>query len=555
MTNSKIRRILRKAVVEKIKFSFYSHKNDYSDYLFYSDNYFLVPSTYLNKALLTQSLSLTMACFASSSFDYSSKYKNGIDLLTKLEFNNIEANVDFKNKPNADSLGIVFANKKIKKYTLIVAVIRSANYESEWASNFKIGNDKNSNFHKGFFEASEIYLDSLKYYLEKHKIKGKIKLWSMGFSRGAISNNIASGRIDEMIEKKHYLFNKKIKLIKDNFYSFCFEPPRGVFYTSDYPKHEKFNNIYSVINYNDAVPKVVPRTLNCTRFGKELYLPDRINNFDFELQIDKVIDQFKLFPNYDTLGEYSISKFKMNVDSRLSKIFAGKNKYLINWTQGLYLDELLDVIASYAIISRDNYTSLFQEGIRNLLIQYYNSDFKDKDILSAINSKESDGNSEVLLFVKTIKKVLLSNRNLLFPLTSKENMKGLLSAHYPELCLAFLRSMDFNYTSNIISPNLSGRFYKIDIENIKSNVSVIAKEREIISIINGEIESNNSKYIFGIRKDNIEIYLPCDQKYSFQIKKKKKPNYKFSVFEPNQNSFVQLDIKPEEKDDRLIINI
>ena len=555
MTNFKIRRILRKAKIEKIKFSFYSHKRDFSDYMFYSDNYFLVPSTYLNKALLTQSLSLTMACFASGESDYSSKFKNGIDLLSRLEYNDIETNVDFKNKPNADSLGIIFARKKIKKYNLIVAVIRSANYESEWASNFKIGNDKNSNYHKGFFEASEIYLDSLRYYLEKHKIKGKIKLWSMGFSRGAISNNIATGRIDEMIEKKHFLFDKKIKLTKENLYSFCFESPRGVFYSSDYPKAAKFNNIYSVINYNDAVPKVVPRILNCTRFGKELYLPDKINNFEFDNQIDKVIEQYKLFPNYDILGEYAISKFKVSVDSRLSKIFAGKNKYLINWTQGLYLDDLLDVIASSAIVSRDNYTTLFQEGIRNTLISYYSSDIKDKDILSSINLKDKDESGNVALFVKTIKKVLLSNRQLLFPLTSKENMQGLLSAHYPELCLAFLRSMDFNYTSNIISPNLSGRFYKLVIENNKSNVIVSANGKEIITIVNGNIESNNSRFIFGIKKDNIEIYLPCDQKYTLSLSGKENLNYSFSVFEPNKNSFVQLDINPEEKDDRLIINI
>lgn len=554
MTNRKIRRILSKAKIEKHKFSYYSHKNDYSDYMYYSDNYFYVPSTYLNKSLLTQSLSLTMACFASDSYDYSSKYKNGIDLLRRLNYQNIETNVDFKNKPNADSLGIVFASKKIKRFTLVAIIIRSANYESEWASNFKIGNDKNSHYHKGFFEASEIYLDSLKYYLEKHHIKGKIKLWSMGFSRGAISNNIATGRIDEMIEKKHYLFNKKIKLTKENLYSFCFESPQGVFYSSDYPKHEKFNNIYSVINYNDAVTKVVPRTLGCTRFGNELYLPDRINNSNYDKYIKRVIDQYKLFPNYSELGQYSISKFKMTIESRLSKIFAKKNKYLINWTQGIYLDDLLEVISSNAIISRDNYTNLFQEGIRNTLLQYYSSDIKDKDILSSINLKDKEEENSISGFVKALKKVLLSNKELLFPLMSKDNMNSLKSAHYPELCLAFLRSMDYNYTSDIISPNLSGSFYKIIFENNKLDLSLKVNNEEKVSFINGDIVSINNKYIHGIKKDNIELFLPSDQKYEL-IVNKKMTNYSISIFKPDKNKFIELEIKPTEKDNKIIFDI
>ena len=554
MRYSKIKRIISKAKVNRFDFSFYYSQKDYVNYMYYSDSYFRIPSSYLNKALLTQSLSLTMACFASGEHDYSSKFQNGIDLLNKLKFNNIDTNVDFKNKPNADSLGIVFASKKIRRYTIVVVVIRSANYESEWASNFKIGNDKNSIYHKGFFEASEIFLESLKNYLLKYKIKGKIKLWSMGFSRGAISNNIASGRIDEMIENHRYIFDKKIKLKKDNFYSFCFESPRGVFFDeSNYPKSEKFNNIYCILNYNDPVTKVVPRILNCSYFGNELYLPDRLNNYDFDDNLEKVKSQFELMPNYQQLGRYSISDFSMVVESRLSKIFASKNKNLINWTQGLFLDELTDLLGEYAVVSRDNYTALFQDGIRSALIKYFSSDEEGKSFLSSIKTKDKTESASVSAFIKKVKQILMSHKEILFPLLDKNNLNSIKSAHSPELCLSFLRSMDLNYTKDIIRPDLRGRYYRVQINNHKATFSILADEKEIINYVNGDNVDLDNKFIQDIRDKKIDIYLPADKEYVLLLNKLNSDECNIKIYEPNENRFNEINIEPIVENNKQVI--
>ena len=557
MRDSKIKRILKKTIPQKYEFTFYYAQKDYQDFLYYSDNYFLIPSTYLNKSLLTQSLSLTMSCFASGVHDYSSKFQNGFDLLQKLKFKDIEANSDYKNKPGADSLGIIFARKKIKRFTLVAAIIRSANYESEWASNFKVGDDKNSIYHKGFFEASEIYLESLKNYLFKNKIKGKIKLWTMGFSRGAISNNIASGRIDEMIDDNKFIFDKKIKLKKENLYSFCFESPRGVFYDeTNYPKDKKFNNIFSILNYNDPVTKGVPRVLNCTTFGNEVYLPDYLNNFNFPSQLKKVISQYERMPNYSLLGKYSISDFSMVVDSRLSKLFAGKNKHLINWTQGLFLDDFIDLIGKSAVVSRENYTLLFQEGIRSVLLKYFSGELEDKSLTSALKSKDKSAESNSLtLFVKRIKQTLLQRKDLLFPFLDKNNLNSIMSAHSPELCLSFLRSMDKNYTNETITPDLSGRFYKFVIEEKKADFTIQVDSKDIIKYVKGERISNNNQFAQGIKNKNIEIYLPVDQKYSLIFNNQNINAYTLEVYHPNENKFIALNIEPVSTDNKLIINI
>ena len=501
--------ILKKIKPEKFAFKYASENNDFVDYLYYSDKYFLLDSRIINTSLLTQSLSFVMSGFSSKVEEYDKKYKNSLDILQKVGFNKISANNDYKSKPRSNSLGVIFAYKKIKKYKLICAIIRSANYDKEWISNFTIGDNSKNNYHQGFYEGSEIYLNSLKEYIKENNIKGNIKLWSIGFSRGGAVNNISIGRLILNLENDKYYLGKKVKLQKKDIFAHCFETPQGVLFNDLIDiKDVKFNSILNIINFNDLVPKVVPTSLNYSRFGRDLFLPDVINDFNYNLYLPKIIDKYNEFLSVKD-RPFSISSFNM-IPEKLEKLpLINKIKYY-NYPQGLYMIDLLNLVMKKAIVSLENYTILFQEKIRNALFNYYSSNIENKNIISAFKD-----NLKIKLLKKSLGKIgktLLNYRFLFIPLLSEKNIDALKCGHYPEVCLAFLRAMDKNYSLDPIKWDFNADYYIIELKDNECEISISIGDKIILQ----KDKKKNiilNKDITCIINDNILIYLPTKNKY------------------------------------------
>lgn len=71
--------------------------------------------------------------------------------------------------------------------------IRGGGYEAEWSSNVTLGKFGQ---HQGFEKASQDVLSFLDSYIKTQQIKGKIKLWLTGYSRGGATANLIAGELN-----------------------------------------------------------------------------------------------------------------------------------------------------------------------------------------------------------------------------------------------------------------------------------------------------------------------------------------------------------------------
>lgn len=261
----------------------------------YSDDYFKESSdAYQNKdlpynpSLATMSLNLELAAWASpTQNDYRFKSDNAKKLLGKLGFNHFEANDGFKFKPTKDSIGAVVAEKKLtvdkEGYTLIALAIRGGGYEAEWASNVTLGKFGQ---HQGFEKASQDVLSFLDSYIKTYQIKGKIKLWLTGYSRGGATANLVAGELNNGRKLP------QVTLGSSDLFAFCFEPPAGTLEKLG-AKDTKHHNIVNIVNLNDVVTKVAPNAekFEFTRYGKDIILPTKetVGETQYSLLRDRML--------------------------------------------------------------------------------------------------------------------------------------------------------------------------------------------------------------------------------------------------------------------------
>jgi hypothetical protein len=158
-------------------FKYPGEGRDNSAVYYYDDAYFYESSYIYNKHLATMSLCLELSAWGSEDVgnSYSLKMVNAQNLLDEIGFTDFDHNyMDFSyngvgGKPTKDSIGAVAANKSIiangKDYTLIAVAVRGGGYESEWASNFTIGE---SGQHTGFKEARDQVIGFLDRYIKNN---------------------------------------------------------------------------------------------------------------------------------------------------------------------------------------------------------------------------------------------------------------------------------------------------------------------------------------------------------------------------------------------------
>ena len=565
-------------------FRYQSKSYDYSSEMYYDDALFLQDATVYQPELATASMSFAMASFASMGTEsYDNKSVNAADLLTSLGFGDIRANEYYHKKPETDSLGCVFGRKMIGGRPMIACGIRGANYGAEWASNMTIGTD--AKYHQGFFEGSEIFLDSLRSYIAEIGLTGEIRLWMVGYSRAGAVCNLSAGRIDEAIHQKQPLLGDAVTLTKEGVYAFCFEAPQGVCYDEElYPKSEIFNNIFCIVNHNDIVTKTAMQELSFTRYGVDKVLFNRLNDPNYAEDIKKVIRCFNSYENSEVLGEYTVDDFEMK---RFSGGKLTVNDNYRNWTQGLYLDDLLSRFALYGLKDRENYVADIQPGLRDIFAYIFSTSspsasltdlglstpprliFSDTAdlllddllhnptklktdvklaLLSALDTLEVDVNlSSVETAVEKLMSVLVSTVlhdaefSLLLPLVSTGNISGIGQAHQPELTLAFLRSLDPQYTDDIVEYDLSGRYYRIEIDDPSADAVVLCDGKEIAKFEGGKPVDVGSDVPYA-RHDTLIVCLPYQGAYTVTSSSDR---ISVKVYDPTVIGFSDCELKAE----------
>lgn len=450
-------------------------KRDASTQFYYTDDYFK-QSSYItqrqglsyNSSLATMSLNLELSAWGSpTQANYLFKSNNVKDLLNKLDFKEFEANDDFKFKPTKDSIGAVLANKKLKvdqeDYTLLALAIRGGGYESEWASNVTLGT---SGQHQGFDKASQDVLTFLDSYVIKHKIQGKIKLWLTGYSRAAATANLVAGSLNNGRKMP------QVTLSPADMYAFCFEPPAGTLDTFD-AKKDKHHNVVNIVNLNDIVTKVAPNAENFefVRYGEDTTLPTKedVGDTQYNLLRDRMLRELE---QIESLNDYLLDDFKWK------KISLTNKSLIVNDTSkddvlNDYLKTFINTFATEELMNRAYYVRHHQEDLRTIMAAVLGNtsnkrmvygtevlkillDLKDnlpKDLILEKSALQKFGqligiddltelNSSAL---ELLLEFMIKHPNL--TVTLFENLQIIGNAHQPEICLAWLRSQDKNYTT------------------------------------------------------------------------------------------------------------
>lgn len=559
----------------RYKFRHQQGTSDYDDYTYYDDEIFDKDASVFNPHLASASISFAMASFASMSIPkYTEKSYNAKYLLESMGFTQYETNQWFKEKPGTDTIGLLAANKKVGDYTLVAFGIRGAAYFSEWASNFTIGN-RADGYHDGFRTAADNMVTFMKEYIASKNISGDIKIWATGYSRAGATCNIASGLLDDEINKGLKPFGDNVNITRNHLYSYCFEAPQGAPNTKDsngdvIVKSSQYDNIFNILNINDPVPLTAMKELGFTRYGTDLYLPDPLTVIDYQDHFNKMFELYNAVSNHDKIGEYMIWNFSY-------KAFNGKkgvkeNNRAHKMSQGLYLRELVSDLVLKGMTFRNSisldsvlemYITRVQDGLRNLFRTIYESEMFKGSLIDVGSSLLSDlGNlveidtlisdltiegpavfaqdfkplvtralgklgldfdvqettNQLLTFIEIIGNEMFDAflKGKLYQflnLVSVDNIKSIGSGHYPELCAAHVRALDDMYVSNPFNDyeKLDGQYYKLRIEDETTSIVIKNRNNVIVNINNGDEINNRISYL-NI-SGGYDIYLPYHEKY------------------------------------------
>lgn len=566
---------------KEIEFT-YQSGSDYTAKCYYTDKYFSESAYDYNASLATMSLSYAMSAFNSSKggSDYTNKSVNAKELLANIGVpeENIETNEWFTVKPSTDSIGVIAGNKEItvnnEKYTLIAVAVRGGGYEQEWTSNFTIGK---TGQHEGFDEAKNNVISFLDEYIQSQNISGKVKFWITGYSRGAATANLVSGAIDDGVFQ-----GGALEYSNADVYSYCFETPAGAL-TSETKGVSRYYNIFNIINSSDVVPLVAPAALGFCRYGVDKYLPSAESSADYAKLKDNMLD---VFNSMESTSDYVVDDFQMKklaLDNWLpggEKISFIQDDLDHNYSQGLFLSNYVTILSNEFLKSRSNYVDNFQDEIREICSIFFGCTGEQSEILldsiirqakdewgdllwsyiwnTGINpwGDEDDAlqmisdwlhqavkeagitgyNQETLdragRDLADLMLALISNHPNYFT-TAVMNKDSLAAAHYPELCFAWLASMDSNYSGEN-GEQFNNGGYRIIRINCNVDVEVFdSSGQRIAAIINEEPQKiEGSEYVAGIDQDGQKyVALPNEAEYRAVITAREDDSVNYSISE------------------------
>lgn len=288
---------------------------DSVDYYTYSDDYFKGDSRVYNNHLATLSMSLGEASVSSTREPFTTEgYKNkSRDVTAFLEdtgFSEIKINQYYAQKPTKDSLGIVCAHKKIndgdKDYTLLAVIPRSAGYEAEWGNNFVLGESGDA---AGFEGNADKVLAYAKDYVAEKNISGDIKVWTVGYSRGAAITNIVAKKL---IDDPKGSIGEAVELSSDNLYAYTFGTPSAADKNND-PRNEKYAGIFNSYANTEISSAMAPIDMGFERYGTDNMFLDKSKE---EQMLDNLAicnpDIYQLYLDGNGSGSFSPKKLGLN---------------------------------------------------------------------------------------------------------------------------------------------------------------------------------------------------------------------------------------------------
>ena len=536
------------------KLSFQS--DDFTFDTYYNDSYFTLDNHDIHEEIALASHAMALATFHGGE-DYTTHSDYLKDLWEKEEFTNIYMNDAFYVKPETDSIGFGIASKTIEDFTLIAIAVRGGNYDGEWASNFTIGEEGNS---QGFDEASDKVVAGFERYCTSYQISGHIKIWISGYSRAAITSNMTAGKLlNGMVEGRYA--NCIYSFTSDDVYAYCFEPPMGVGATLEEANAALYHGIHNFLNYNDLVPLVAPYEWGFVRYGTDHYYPDRLNDIYFEeSEREKIISLYHFTYGAEKFHDYTVDQWKFfDVgEYKASKYHLPRKS--INPSQGRFVRALIHEIAVTGFESRDVYYDHLQEGIRDLfataygvnpkiekisgssivdiIFEYefirslffelengYSAEFAmDMEMLFLQIFGAKDDNYQAVRdlyfenfdFFYLLPQSFLTRKDILAQFLYRDNLLNIAVGHMPEISYSFLCACDSRFLGEEACEFNDGTYYKLHItspeefvlyeDNLEKNIFIYENNEMKSEYISAEQYGDNS----------IDIYLPKNGNYQYR---------------------------------------
>lgn len=553
---------------------------DYAAKYYYSDEYFLQGASVYNQSLATMSLCLEMSAFGSNAAagednPYAEKYKNAEQLLREIGFQDIDANDDYKKRPEQDTFGVIVAHKEIdirgNKKTVIALATRGGGYEAEWGANFKVGA---SGHHDGFEEAGEKAYGFLKTYIEDHReeFQNEVILWLTGYSRAAAATNLLAGKLTADGQIGGVTFGAR------DVYAYCFATPMGRLTTD--PDQRSYANIHNIINPSDLVTKVAPAYWDFGRYGvDEPVIPGSLT-VDNQEYYDKMILKFgelgtewveesltgpvnnkihvlntfqskKLnILEEDENGEIQVS-FTVEDDDRTMSEFldsliriiaigAGDRETYAEQLQGAISTVVAETLGGGADADKwkkapEYIGAVLQERVSDIILTYLFVGYEEAEALAYqcicdgileagidIYSPHYESLSPTTFsaaldtMLGVVMASLIANGFDDF-VTLSENSNGLITAHYPELYFAWLQIQDPNYKGE---PIFFASTYRTVRINSAVDVTVYDSAGTLVAQFIGdepqEIGSSAPAASLNGKGEKV-LHLPSDEAYDIRM--------------------------------------
>ena len=235
----------------------------------YRDSFFSETSYRMNPDLARMSLRLAVAGFGAGE---KSDASNLLALFDRLDIRYDENTVHYT-QPGPDTIGYAYGVREIGDgESLIVAVVRGGNYQTEWAGNFTLGMSVD---HEGFRSCADLVANDLAEYIRQMPEGRKVSVLLTGYSRGAAVSNLAAASLDKLASEA-----RLGSVSPENIYAYCFACPRNTMRTKE-AAEELYANIVSFVHPADPVPKVAPGEWGYGRFGTTYLLPTSITDDDY----------------------------------------------------------------------------------------------------------------------------------------------------------------------------------------------------------------------------------------------------------------------------------
>ena len=359
---------------------------DLTDIYYYSDEAFEKSSTEYNEHLATMSMIMSSASIVSHDTEgsYELQSDNLIHLFREWDFTGYNVNEDYTQKPGEETMGVGIAYKVIGEgedaYTLLAIVPRSSGYEREWVSNLTVGKD---GVHQGFAKARDVILEFAKRYVADNakRFKGEVKVWTVGYSRGAGVANLLAAYLTDNGEALG------VKVEKESIFAYTFATPYTVEYSSEAEKAEienNYKNIHNRYSANDIVALLPFGGWNFTRYGTSTLLDESDEKKAAMLKFLEKTN--KAFYDIYTKENSPVNPdgFKPFMLKLIGGICVADPTYGIPTTQQGFLNSRIDFLTKNLIPNRETYVDGgYEYAMKCLTSLYFGLDAEQSELFAA----------------------------------------------------------------------------------------------------------------------------------------------------------------------------